>query len=109
MTVAISSDIWPKKSLVDLRAHLGPLVRVGPNTLVTNDPDVLRRMWAVRSQYKKSDWYDAVRWDPSRDNLINMKDDEQHATLRNKMAAGVSTRYLGTHLRPRTLSPCKQF
>ena len=50
-------------------------------------------MWAVRSQYKKSDWYDAVRWDPTRDNLINMKDDEQHATLRSKMAAGVSTRY----------------
>lgn len=47
-------------------------------------------MWAVRSNYKKSAWYDAVRFDPSRDNIVSMRDDDLHNTLRAKMAAGVS-------------------
>lgn len=46
-------------------------------------------MWAVRSKYKKGDFYDAVRFDPSRDNIISMRDDEKHNILRAKMAAGV--------------------
>lgn len=58
---------------------------------MTDDPEVIKRMWAVRSKYKKSDWYDAVRFDPSRDNIISLRDDEQHNTLRAKMAAGVSS------------------
>ncbi|KAI6382458.1 hypothetical protein MCOR25_000750 [Pyricularia grisea] len=66
----------------------GSLARIGPNTLVTNDPDVLRKLWAVRSPYKKSDFYQAVRFDPVRDNLISMRDDDEHSVLRNKMAAG---------------------
>jgi hypothetical protein len=67
----------------------GSLVRIGPNDLVTNDPDVLRRMWAVRSPYKKGSFYQAVRFDPTRDNLISMRDDQAHSELRAKMAAGV--------------------
>ncbi|KAK3944874.1 cytochrome P450 [Diplogelasinospora grovesii] len=68
----------------------GPLVRVGPNVLITNDPDTLRRMWGVRSPWKKADWYDAVRWDPTKDNLISQRDDDKHTALRAKMAAGYS-------------------
>lgn len=48
-------------------------------------------MWAVRSKYKKADFYDAVRFDPSRDNIISTRDDEKHNALRAKMAAGVSS------------------
>ncbi|CAK7269790.1 hypothetical protein SEPCBS57363_003778 [Sporothrix epigloea] len=66
----------------------GPLVRVGPNQVVTNDPDVLRRIWAVRSPYKKGPFYDAVRFNPERDNLISMRNDTLHAELRAKMAFG---------------------
>ncbi|PSS02083.1 cytochrome P450 [Coniella lustricola] len=64
------------------------LARIAPNTLVTDDPEVIKRQWAVRSKYTKSDWYDAVRFDPSRDNIISLRDDEQHNALRAKMAAG---------------------
>lgn len=67
----------------------GSLARVGPNELVTSDPDILRRVWAVRSPYRRGDFYDAVRFDPSRDNLISMRDDTLHNELRAKMAAGV--------------------
>jgi len=33
--------------------YLGPIVRIGPKELVTNDPNVLRRMSAVRSLYSR--------------------------------------------------------
>ncbi|ERS98938.1 hypothetical protein HMPREF1624_04131 [Sporothrix schenckii ATCC 58251] len=66
----------------------GSLIRVGPNQLVTNDPEVLRRMWSVRSPYKKGPFYEAVRFNPARDNLISMRDDALHAELRAKMANG---------------------
>jgi hypothetical protein len=69
----------------------GHVARIGPNTLVTDDPEVVKRMWAVRSRYKKGDFYDAVRFDPTRDNIISQRDDEVHNELRAKMAAGVSS------------------
>jgi hypothetical protein len=68
----------------------GPLTRIGPNDLVTSDAEALRRMWAVRSPYKKGSFYDAIRFDPARPNLISMRDDREHETLRAKMASGVS-------------------
>lgn len=67
----------------------GHLVRIGPNQLVTDDPDVLRHLWAVRSPYKKGPFYEAVRFNPERDNLVSLRDDQAHAVLRAKMAAGV--------------------
>ena len=65
-------------------------MRIGPNDLVTNDAELLRKMWAVRSPYRKGPFYQAVRFDPTKDNLISMRDDEAHNTLRAKMATGVS-------------------
>lgn len=40
---------------------------------------------------KKIIGYDAMRFDPGRDNLLSMRDDAAHTKLRNKMAAGVSS------------------
>jgi hypothetical protein len=68
----------------------GPLARIGPNELVTCDPDILRRIWGVRSQYRRGAFYDAVRFDPERDNLISLRDDAKHSELKAKMAMGVS-------------------
>ncbi|OCT52775.1 pisatin demethylase [Cladophialophora carrionii] len=64
----------------------GSLVRIGPNDLITNDPDILKRMGAPRSPYRRSDWYNALRVD--RENILSERDEERHAMLRNKMAAG---------------------
>ncbi|CAG9956833.1 unnamed protein product [Clonostachys rosea f. rosea IK726] len=66
----------------------GSLVRIGPNELVTDDPEVLRRMNSLRGAYERGPWYDAMRFDPTRDNLFCMRDGEAHAKLRNKMTAG---------------------
>ncbi|KAF6840827.1 cytochrome P450 [Colletotrichum plurivorum] len=96
---AAFSKWWMLRSTLDGQMHLaleractdyGPVVRIGPNDLVTNDSELLRRMWAVRSPYLKAAFYRAVRFDPTRDNIISMRDDQQHNELRAKMAIGYS-------------------
>lgn len=69
--------------------YIGSVARVGHNTLVTSDPNLLRRMLSVRTPYKRSDWYDGMRLDPGRDNVLSERNDEKHNKLRAKMAAGV--------------------
>ncbi|KAF8848799.1 pisatin demethylase [Acephala macrosclerotiorum] len=68
----------------------GPLVRVGPNELITGDPDILRKILAIRSPYRRSDWYDSLRLDPTHNNILSERNDEKHNVLRAKMAAGYS-------------------
>ncbi|KAF9775282.1 hypothetical protein IL306_006650 [Fusarium sp. DS 682] len=68
----------------------GSLVRIGPNELATDDPKLLKRMMSSRSSYTRGPWYNALRFEPGKDNLFSMRDDEAHAKLRNKMAAGYS-------------------
>jgi hypothetical protein len=50
----------------------------------------MRRMSAVRSPYRRSEWYIGTRFDPVRDNIISLRDEDRHNELRSKMAAGVS-------------------
>lgn len=52
-------------------------------------------MWAVRSPFRKGDFYDAIRFDPARDNIISMRDDVAHNELRAKTAIGVSALAVG--------------
>ncbi|KAH3950795.1 hypothetical protein HBI56_205410 [Parastagonospora nodorum] len=68
----------------------GSLARVGPNELITDDPEVLRKMMAARSEYTRGHWYSAMKFDPTRDNLFSMRDEVAHTKLRSKMAAGYS-------------------
>ncbi|EON98757.1 putative pisatin demethylase protein [Phaeoacremonium minimum UCRPA7] len=68
----------------------GSLARIGPNELVTDDPEVLRKMMGVRSAYTRGPWYDAMRFDPTKDNLFSMRDEVAHTKLRGKMTAGYS-------------------
>lgn len=68
----------------------GPIVRVGPNELVTNDPVVLKRMSAVRSPYRRSAWYDGARLEPEYDSVFSETNEERHNMLRSKAAMGYS-------------------
>jgi hypothetical protein len=68
----------------------GSLARIGPNLLVTNDYEVVRRMNGVRSRYNKDIWYAGVRFDPPNDHLVSMTNEKKHLELRAKMSAGVS-------------------
>lgn len=64
-------------------------MRVGPETVLTDDPDVVRHMMAVRGRYTRSQWYQALRLDPDRDSVINVIDNDLHTAMRRKMAPGV--------------------
>ena len=74
----------------DLSSKYGPLVRVGPNTLLTSDADVIRRMSAPRSSYCRSEFYFAMRLNPGRDNIFSTRNETLHDDLRRKMAFGYS-------------------
>jgi cytochrome P450 len=68
----------------------GPLVRIGPNHLLTSDAELLRRMQAPRSKYRRSIWYTTFRFKPRADNIISVVDEDVHEALRKKMSAGYS-------------------
>lgn len=70
----------------------GSVARVGPNDLVTSDPDLIKRMSNVRSTYSRSDWYNSMRFNPAKDNVVSLLDDDKHNQLRGKLAAGYSGR-----------------
>lgn len=53
-------------------------------------------MLGVRSPYSRAPFYQGFRFDPSRDNVLSQVDDTQHAVLRAKLAAGVSSLTLKT-------------
>ncbi|KAI0810414.1 cytochrome P450 [Xylaria sp. FL0064] len=93
-SLASVSSLWMvKRSLTGaFHEHLhhvaeayGPLVRIGPNELLSTDPDVLRRMSAVRSLYTKGIFYETGRVTPDDDTVVSLRDEEQHRTLRAKM------------------------
>jgi hypothetical protein len=69
-------------------------VRIGPNELVTNDPNILRRMSAVRSLYTRSEWYDGARLEPDYHSMFSERNEERHNMLRAKAAIGVSRLFM---------------
>ncbi|KAK2589590.1 hypothetical protein QQS21_012733 [Conoideocrella luteorostrata] len=98
-TSAGFSKWWLARAVRGGRSHLdfyevcqkyGSVARVGPCHLITSDPDLMKRMLNVRTAYKRSDWYDGMRLDPAKDNVLSMRNDALHSDLRSKMAAGYS-------------------
>jgi hypothetical protein len=46
-------------------------------------------MNAVRSPYKRGDWYRAFKFDADRENLFSEPDEEKHVKMRMRVTAGV--------------------
>ncbi|KAE9376093.1 pisatin demethylase [Stipitochalara longipes BDJ] len=97
--LATLSRVWLVRVISGGRMHLdflevnrkyGTLARVGPNDLITSDPALIKRMSAIRSPYRRSNFYVGLRFNPSRDNIVSARDEEKHNELRTKMAAGYS-------------------
>ncbi len=94
--LAAVSRLWMLKSLLGPRTHnlyeaclkYGTLARVGPNELVTSDPDLVRHMHANRSPCVRSPHYRAYRFKPGADNILSETDEHRHQDLRNNMASG---------------------
>ncbi|KAJ1323964.1 benzoate 4-monooxygenase [Microdochium nivale] len=66
----------------------GPLARIGPNDVLTSDPEVIRRMNAARSMYVRSDWYRALSLDPYHDSLSSIRDTKEHDRMKAKLSFG---------------------
>jgi hypothetical protein len=49
----------------------------------------MKHVLAVRTEYRRSSWYDGMRFNPTRDNCLSWRDEDMHMSLRSKMAAGV--------------------
>ena len=95
--LAAFSRLWLLSGLFGTRNHLnlheasqkyGSLTRIGPNHLTTSDPELVRRMSAPRSPYRRSSWFQAFRFKPGTDNVLSQRHEEKHEQLRRKMAAG---------------------
>jgi hypothetical protein len=73
------------------RSHFstGPIVRVAPNTLITCDEELIRRLSAARSPYRRNEWFRAVRFDADKENILSEIDPEKHSYMRSKVATGV--------------------
>lgn len=76
--------------VAQLNNVIGPLVRIGPNELLSTDPDALRRMSSVRSLYTKGSFYESGRITPGVDNVVSIRDEDKHKDMRAKMWAAVS-------------------
>lgn len=70
-------------------SYLGSPARIGPNMIVTDDPESVREMTAARSPYRRGHWYDAMRFDPRINNTLSERDEKRHNDLRSKMMPAV--------------------
>jgi hypothetical protein len=69
--------------------HIGPVARIGPNHLITSDPDITRRILTARSGYVRGPWFDSIRIDPHLSNIVSERDSRKHAAIRAKLAPSV--------------------
>ncbi|KAJ9614034.1 hypothetical protein H2200_002170 [Cladophialophora chaetospira] len=95
--LAAFSHLWYIRAAVSEKAHLylsdvctkyGSIARIGPNTLITSDEDLIRKMCGVRSTYSRADWYRAFKFDADRENLFSEVDEEKHIKMRSRVTAG---------------------
>lgn len=67
----------------------GSLARVGPKHLLTSDPELIRRILTPRSGYDRGPWFDSLRIDPHKTNIVSERDAESHRRLRYRIAPSV--------------------
>lgn len=80
--------------LVDVNKKYGPVARIGPNHLVTDDPEFVKRMTAARSHYVRGPWFDSLRFDPGQSNISSERDTGKHNHLRHQVAGGYTGKEL---------------
>ncbi|KAK3369917.1 hypothetical protein B0H63DRAFT_454147 [Podospora didyma] len=81
LRICVSGKHAERYKGVNAKVRQPGLVRIGPNDLITDDPDIIRRMNGARSPYHKSSWYYAMKLDPYEDSLLEADIDEQLASL----------------------------
>ncbi|PVI00777.1 cytochrome P450 oxidoreductase [Periconia macrospinosa] len=73
---------------VDINKKYGPVARIGPNNLITDDPEFTRRILAARSHYTRGPWFDSIKINPHISNIVSERHPGKHNHLRYQMSAG---------------------
>ncbi|KAK6863881.1 cytochrome P450 [Apiospora arundinis] len=76
----------------ELPKQYGSLVRVGPNEISTDDPEIIRKVSGVRSPYGKDAWYMGSRFNPFEDTMFTTLDTAAHDKQKAKTAHAYSGR-----------------
>lgn len=93
------SRLWIAKALASGKSHeiwnevnakYGSVARIGPNHVITDDPDITRRVLAARSGYVRGPFFDSIRTGLHISNIVSERDPKKHAAVRSKMAPSVS-------------------
>lgn len=72
--------------------QFGRLVRVGPNYLLTDDPETLRQIASARSEYYRDEWWSSLSMTPGYSNLATILEIAPHDKTKAKMAAAYAGR-----------------
>ncbi|PNP61552.1 hypothetical protein FNYG_13702 [Fusarium nygamai] len=78
--------------LVNLNRRYGPIVRVGPNEVLVDDPDLIRKVSSTKNTYTKGNWYLGSRFNPYHDPMFQITDPVQHDRLKSKLSPAYSGR-----------------
>lgn len=76
------------KIFVDINKKYGSIARIGPNHLLTDDPELTRRVLAARSHYTRGPWFDSIKIDPHVPNIVSERHPGKHNHLRYQLSAG---------------------
>ncbi|KAM0716514.1 hypothetical protein Q7P37_007959 [Cladosporium fusiforme] len=80
----------------DALQQYGSPCRIGPRLLLTDDADLVRHMNAAGSKWRRSGWYDGLRFDPRQDSVFSTRDERFHADLKSKEIGGYNGRDIDT-------------
>ncbi|KAI1849485.1 hypothetical protein JX266_004980 [Neoarthrinium moseri] len=81
-------DGSPHSEILRWTQKYGPLVRVGPNSVITSDVKTVQRISGVKSPYSKGGWYRPFRFIKERDHSFSTVHEPSHTAFRSKIAAG---------------------
>lgn len=82
-STATGQEAW---LYTDLAKKYGHLIRISPNTVLTDDPDVLRRMCGARGTYEKDAFYSGSFKHPDHDTMFSTMDMPTHDAIKAKLA-----------------------
>jgi len=71
-------------------AYNSSLIRIGPDLLITDNPEIIRAMSSVRSRFTRGDWYNAMRVDVKNPSMFGSRDTAWHDDIKARTSFGYS-------------------
>lgn len=76
----------------ELHKKYGPLVRIGPNYIITDEPDIIKNISSARSAFHRDGWYLTGRFNPYRDNLFTKLEPSVHSKAKLRLSGSYNGR-----------------